>query len=107
MINLDQLIEEWKEDSKVNEVELDVSSLESPILHSKYVDYLYDLKKQQRKLARSKRSFPATERRNNSDYMELEECLAQTEDAIEACEKNIQGIRDRGYSRKMEETISS
>ena len=54
MINLDQLLEEWKEDSKVNEVELDVSSLESPILHSKYVDYLYDLKKQQRKLARSK-----------------------------------------------------
>ena len=54
MINLDQLLKEWKEDSKVNEVELDVSSLESPILHSKYVDYLYDLKKQQRKLARSK-----------------------------------------------------
>ena len=98
MISLDQLLKEWKEDSKINEVELDVSSLESPILHSKYVDYLYDLKKQQRKLARNKRSFPATERRNNSDYTELEESLAQTEDAIEACEKIIQGIRDRGYS---------
>ena len=44
MISLDQLLKEWKEDSKINEVELDVSSLESPILHPKYVDSLYGLK---------------------------------------------------------------
>jgi len=41
-MNLDDIKEQWKQDSKIDDLELDKSSLESAKLHSKYQDILTD-----------------------------------------------------------------
>lgn len=41
-MNLDELKEEWKKDCKIDDIELDVSSLQTVNLHSKYQDLLTD-----------------------------------------------------------------
>lgn len=44
MLDLDNIMNMWKEDSKINENNLDEASRQSPILHAKYLE-LYNLAK--------------------------------------------------------------
>ena len=41
-MTLDELKIEWKKDCEIDDIELDKSSLEVPILHAKYSEYLTD-----------------------------------------------------------------
>ncbi len=41
-MTLDELKKEWHEDCKIDDIELDKSSLELPRLHAKYSEYLTD-----------------------------------------------------------------
>ena len=38
MIDLNEILNEWKDDCKISETHLDESSRQVPILHSKYLD---------------------------------------------------------------------
>ena len=38
MIDLKQLLDEWKDDCKISEMHLDETSRQVPILHSKYLE---------------------------------------------------------------------
>ena len=40
MIDLKQLLDEWKDDCKISEMHLDETSRQVPILHSKYLEKL-------------------------------------------------------------------
>jgi len=53
MMNVEQILEMWKDDSTINEIDLDVSSLEMPKLHSKYLE-LHTVAKLQLKRLRLK-----------------------------------------------------
>ena len=55
-LNTDDLISEWKEDCKWDEILLDQSSIRIPALHSKWVSHLTQLKKQLRLLKTMKSS---------------------------------------------------
>ena len=96
-LTLEGVLEEWKKDCVIDEVELDKSSLDTPCLHSKYLDYLYAFKKELRKLIRLKKSIPSSDRRNNPDYGRLEEEIEVTENAIDSCERIIQAISQRQW----------
>lgn len=41
-MNLDELKEEWKKDCKIDDIELDKSSLQTVNLHAKYQEILTD-----------------------------------------------------------------
>jgi len=100
MIRLQLILDEWKKDSVIDKILLDESSLVTPNLHSKYLQHLMDAKKQLRSLNAQKRTFKATERRNNIDYQNIEEMHSETEDIITACESILTGIKDRMWSIK-------
>jgi len=53
MINLQDVLDEWKTDSKIDEINLDETSRQSPILHAKYLE-LFSLAKLQLKQAEHK-----------------------------------------------------
>ena len=40
MLTLEQVLEQWKKDCEIDDLELDRSSRETPKLHSKYVELL-------------------------------------------------------------------
>ena len=44
MIDLKQLLDEWKDDCKISEMHLDETSRQVPVLHSKYLDKLMNAK---------------------------------------------------------------
>ena len=44
MIDLSELLEEWKNDCQISEMHLDESSRQVPILHSKYLEKLMNVK---------------------------------------------------------------
>ena len=44
MIDLTELLEEWKNDCQISELHLDESSRQVPILHSKYLEKLMNVK---------------------------------------------------------------
>ena len=44
MIDLSELLEEWKNDCQISEMHLDESSRQVPILHSKYLEKLMSVK---------------------------------------------------------------
>ena len=100
-LTLSRLLNEWRQDSVIDKILLDESSLKTPCLHAKYLEYLCALKKQGRELSlRKKSDFPAPERRNNPDYQRHEELSAQNSDAIEACTEIIQSINQRQWTIK-------
>ena len=37
-MNVEEILEMWKKDSKIDEVDLDLTSSETPKLHSKYLE---------------------------------------------------------------------
>ena len=45
-MNVEEILEMWKEDSKINEIDLDITSTTTPKLHSKYLE-LYTISKLQ------------------------------------------------------------
>ena len=52
-MNVEEILDMWKEDSKINEVDLDLTSTATPKLHSKYLE-LYTVSKLQLKRLRLK-----------------------------------------------------
>jgi hypothetical protein len=46
MLTLEQILEEWKKDCQIDDIELDKSSRETPKLHAKYVELLSTAKLQ-------------------------------------------------------------
>ena len=53
MMNVEQILEMWKDDSAINEIDLDITSVETPKLHSKYLE-LHTVSKLQLKRLRLK-----------------------------------------------------
>lgn len=53
MMNVEQILEMWKNDSAINEIDLDITSVETPKLHSKYLE-LHTVSKLQLKRLRLK-----------------------------------------------------
>ena len=100
MMKLDDLLNEWKEDSIIDEILLDESSLKIACLHHKYVQYLADFKKQLRFLKQRKKDFPIPDRRGSTEYAEIEELLAQTEDAIDSIDRIIYAINQMSFNIK-------
>ena len=49
-MKLEELLDLWKNDSKVDDIDLDTESLKIPELHGKYLKYLYDSRIQLRAL---------------------------------------------------------
>ena len=41
-MKIDQIIENWREDSKLDDVELDTEALKIPSLHAKYLKLLFE-----------------------------------------------------------------
>ena len=52
-MNVEEILEMWKKDSKIDEVDLDLTSSETPKLHSKYLE-LYTISKLKLKRLRLK-----------------------------------------------------
>jgi len=65
-ISLEDLMELWTKDSKVNDVELGAESLRTPQLHSKYLNYMT----YHRMVAKSVHSEYMTLRKNMQEYYE-------------------------------------
>ena len=100
MVDPDQILLEWKKDCAIDEVLLDESSLKIPCLHSKYLDYLNQLKVQMRKLQNLKKSIPASDRRGNERYESICSQIDSHTDAIEHTEKIIYHINGMTYNIK-------
>ena len=49
-MNVEQILEMWKEDSKINEIDLDLTSSQTPKLHSKYLELFTVAKLQLKRL---------------------------------------------------------
>ena len=54
MINIDEIVESWREDSKIDDLNLDKESVRIPSLHSKYVGMMVDENKSLRTLIRDR-----------------------------------------------------
>lgn len=52
-MNVEEILEMWKKDSKINEIDLDLTSTDTPKLHSKYLE-LYTISKLKLKRLRLK-----------------------------------------------------
>ena len=98
MIQVSEILDQWRTDSVLDEILIDSSALQIACLHSKYVDYLMTLKKQLRTLKRKKKDFPATERRGSDAYSQLEELVSEHEDGIDAVEKIIHSVNQMSYN---------
>ena len=44
MIDLKEVLAEWQQDSRIDEIHLDKTSRDTPILHAKYLDKLANAK---------------------------------------------------------------
>ena len=97
-LSLDDVLGEFQQDSKLDEVLLDKSALSLPSLTAKYLDYQTQFKKQLRSFHRQKKAIPVTERRVSEDYARLEELISQQEDAIEATTEMLRAINQMSYS---------
>lgn len=100
MIDPGKIIEEWQADCVIDQVLLDESSLKIPCLHSKYLDYLNQLKVQLRKLQNLKKSIPVADRRGNERYESICIQIDSHTDAIEHTEKIIYHINGMTYNIK-------
>lgn len=98
MIRLNDVLSEWKTDCVIDKILLDESSLTTPNLHAKYLEVLMKAKTQLRHLNQKRRDFPATERRDNSDFKKIEELRDETQDTIDALEEILKGINQRTYT---------
>lgn len=54
MINIDEIVQSWREDSKIDDLNLDKESVRIPSLHSKYVGMMVDENKSLRTLIRDR-----------------------------------------------------
>ena len=54
MINIDEIVESWREDSKIDDLNLDKENVRIPSLHSKYVGMMVDENKSLRTLIRDR-----------------------------------------------------
>ena len=54
MINIDVIVESWREDSKIDDLNLDKENVRIPSLHSKYVGMMVDENKSLRTLIRDR-----------------------------------------------------
>ena len=98
MIEVSDIILEWKTDSKLDEILVDSSALKIACLHSKYVEYLLQLKKQLRSLKRKKKDFPISNRRGNDLYLSLEDKVSEHEDGIDMVEKIIYSVNQMSFT---------
>ena len=92
-----ELSEEWKQDSKLDQVLLDQSSLAVPCLHAKYVDILSEFKRELRHLEKQKKSIPITERRTTTNYQDILDQIDEYKDGIDAVEKIIHAINNISF----------
>ena len=98
MIEVSDIILEWKNDSKLDEILVDSSALKISCIHAKYLDYLLQLKKQLRSLKRNKKEFPVPQRRTNEAFLSLEEKISEHEDGIDTVEKIIYSINQWSFT---------
>jgi hypothetical protein len=98
MISLDDVLSEWKEDCKIDKVLLDESARQLPNLHAKYLDYHTQFQRQQRLLKRKKSEIPASDRRGNESYLQVEELLSQQQDAIDATNEILKAIHQMSFT---------
>lgn len=98
MLELSNVLGEWKEDSQIDNILLDESAMKLSQLHHKYLDYQSTFKKQHRALTRRKSEFPVTERRGNPKFAELEELISQQQDGIDATTEILKGIHQMGFN---------
>ena len=54
MVNIDEIVESWREDSKIDDLNLDKENVRIPSLHSKYVGMMVDENKSLRTLIRDR-----------------------------------------------------
>tara|TARA_R110002012_G_scaffold147361_1_gene305855 strand:+ start:317 stop:664 length:348 start_codon:yes stop_codon:yes gene_type:complete len=98
MIRLKDVLKDWKEDAKIDEILIDSSAMRICCLHSKYLDMLGEAKRQLRVIKRKKKSVPISERRGNEQYMDLEEIESETEDILDTLEKIIYAVNQMSYN---------
>jgi hypothetical protein len=98
MLELDNVLNEWKEDADLDKVLVDESALKIACLHQKYLLYLNRFKSQHRKLVKSKKEFPIMDRKNNPDYIQIEEYISLQLDGIDSCERIIYAINQMSYN---------
>jgi len=89
-----------KKDYAIDGLILYEASLKIPCLHSKYLDYLNQLKVQLRKLQNLKKSIPVADRRGNERYESICIQIDSHIDAIEHTEKIIYHINGMTYNIK-------
>lgn len=93
-----EILIQWQSDSKVDQILIDESSLKIACLHSKYLDFLMDLKSQLRTFKLQKKQWPVTEKRGNPDYEQLELNIDYYADGIDAVEKIIFSINQMSFN---------
>ena len=98
MLNPDDILREWKEDSVIDHILIDESAIRIPVLHAKYLDYLSAIRKQIRLLEAKKKSIPISERRNNPDVLSLDETIAEHKDCIDSLAKIIYAINQMSFT---------
>ena len=98
MLEPQKILEEWKEDSVIDNILIDESALKIPCLHSKYLDYLSAIRKQLRHLERTKKATPVAERRNNEEFSVLEEYISEHKDCLDHLEKIIYSINQMSFN---------
>jgi len=54
MMNIDEIVESWREDSKIDDLNLDKENIRIPSIHSKYVGMMVDENKSLRSLIRDR-----------------------------------------------------
>jgi hypothetical protein len=59
-MKIDDIITEWKKDAKINEIDLDESSIAIPVLHAKWLDVLTKERQKLRKLEIKKKQLQKT-----------------------------------------------
>ena len=97
MLRLDDVTSAWNDDCHIDKVLLDESSLVTPNLHAKYLDYLVQFKKQKVAFTKAKKGFPIVERRGNPQFEEIENRLTESELGIETTQEIIHSINQRQW----------
>lgn len=97
MITLENLKDKWSVDCQIDKILLDDTTLQVPVRHSRWLDIHHDCKRQLRKLESLKKQFPPTERRGNSDYLNLLESIEDTKQCISYSEECISFINKLGF----------
>ena len=100
MVDPENTTKMWKQDYAIDVHILYEASLKIPCLHSKYLDYLNQLKVQLRKLQKLKKSIPVADRRGSERYESICIQIDSHTDAIEYTEKIMYHINGMTYNIK-------